>query len=43
MSNLAHRYFHFKSYLYADVEADPHIHGHPGDVTILRDHSFHDK
>lgn len=43
MDSLAHHYFRFKSYLYADVEADPHIHGHPRDVTILRDHSFHDK
>lgn len=43
MDSLAHRYFHFKSYLYAHVEANPHINGHPGDVTILRDHSFHGK
>lgn len=40
MNSLAHRYFHFKSYLYGRVEADPHINGHPGDVTILSDHSF---
>lgn len=43
MDSLAHHYFHFKSYLYANVEANPHINGHPGDVKILRDHSFHDK
>lgn len=43
MNSLSHHYFHFKLYLYAHVETDPHINGHPGDVTILRDHSFHGK